>query len=62
MAKMCFIRKDLLNNKMSIPIEGGKSHFISTRKKLPYKYNGNNFFVLYNNAWCKAESIDFDFD
>ena len=54
----CKIRKDLRDREIHVPV--GNLH-IYTEEVLEYKWEGENFKVLWEGVWENANSIDFEF-
>ncbi|MFN5252152.1 MAG: hypothetical protein ACK5DE_14025 [Bacteroidota bacterium] len=52
------IRKDLLDEKVSVPVG---DIFYGDASYLPAKWAGETFQVYLNNKWLNAESIDWEF-
>lgn len=55
----CYIRKDIISQGLSVPV--GDIN-INTNGALKYRWVDDDFYILYNNKWHLAESIDFEFN
>ncbi len=56
--KFARIREDIWLKNLSVPVGDG---YYSSRVKLPYRWNKEEFQVFYKGVWCSAESIDWEF-